>query len=320
MSKTATGSIRVNTNATKDSVCRVGVEPVRFAQLWDNYVSGNPFADSGGQYGNQCAIRLSYTFHKVGIKMKSFSQRTVSPMPGAPSLGRILHEGNPAATRAFELAEWLKLVPFCGLPAKPEDITGKDWEAKVKGRTGILLFHGYWTREGQSAPMPLEVISIYGTVRGLPIMVLWASWKPLPVSHWDFKTPGYPCTPTCVTPDVSCFLRYPREENSTHRVGVYCGNALRFFAGVCRASPRAAALSGILPDTLPDIVNCGLSGSPVCGGCHVSRLHVLESANRRHRRADVARRPGDARIPFLSDWIPGRVACTGSFLQPAFED
>ena len=41
---------------------------------------------------------------------------------------------------------WLQ--PFCGLPKKPEDITGKDWKSKDKGRTGIIMFHAYWTRDG----------------------------------------------------------------------------------------------------------------------------------------------------------------------------
>ena len=49
------------------------------------------------------------------------------------------------------MASWLSLQPFCGLPQKPEDVTGKDWESKVRGRTGIVFFGGYWTRDGESA-------------------------------------------------------------------------------------------------------------------------------------------------------------------------
>ena len=58
-------------------------------------------------------------------------------------------DGFPASVRAYELGEWLKLQPFCGLPKQPENITGKDWESKVKGRTGIIMFHAYWTRAGE---------------------------------------------------------------------------------------------------------------------------------------------------------------------------
>jgi hypothetical protein len=34
---------------------------------------------------------------------------------------------------------------------KAENITGADWESKVKGRTGIIMFDGYWARSGESA-------------------------------------------------------------------------------------------------------------------------------------------------------------------------
>jgi hypothetical protein len=43
----------------------------------------------------------------------------------------------------------LRLQPFAGLP-EAEDITGADWESKVKGRTGIIQFSRYWARDGES--------------------------------------------------------------------------------------------------------------------------------------------------------------------------
>lgn len=75
--------------------------------------------------------------------MKTFSQTTVKPAPGRQTLGRIMIDGLPVATRADEMAVWLKQYPFCGL-GKPEDITGRDWKKKVYGRTGILAFSNYW--------------------------------------------------------------------------------------------------------------------------------------------------------------------------------
>ena len=57
-----------------------------------------------------------------------------------------------AAVRAQELADWLKLQPFCGLPSKPEEITGSNWQVKIKGRTGIVFFKDYWTRTGERSP------------------------------------------------------------------------------------------------------------------------------------------------------------------------
>lgn len=142
----------VRTNGTKDSVHSIPVRTITFAELWSGYVTGNPFkpgATDTADYSNQCALRLSATFHRLGIEMKSFSQKTVPPMPGAKVLGRVLMNGLSAATRAYELGEWLKLQPFAGLPPKPQDVTGKDWESKVKGRTGIIMFHGYWARQGE---------------------------------------------------------------------------------------------------------------------------------------------------------------------------
>lgn len=121
-----------------------------FTQLWSNYVAGNPYPDTTGEYSNQCAIRLSATLHRIGIEMKSFSQKIVRPAPGKATLGRILLNGKPAATRANEMAAWLQLQPFCGLPKKAEDITGEDWETKVRGRTGIIFFGDYWRREGEA--------------------------------------------------------------------------------------------------------------------------------------------------------------------------
>ena len=92
---------------------------------------------------------MSATFHAVGIDMKSFSQKSVQPMPGKPTLGRILLDGKATATRAYELAEWLKKMPIAGLKS-PEDVTGPDWRNKVEGRAGIIFFDGYWRQDGDS--------------------------------------------------------------------------------------------------------------------------------------------------------------------------
>jgi Type VI secretion system (T6SS), amidase effector protein 4 len=147
----ASGKHRVTTNTTPGSQVCLHVREITFQQLWDNYVTGDPYDDPTGAYKNQCAIRMSATLHRVGIDMKSFSQKLIKPAPGKASIGRILLDGKATATRADEPAEWLKLKPFCGLPMRPEIITGADWESKIKGRTGIISFGGYWTRDGESA-------------------------------------------------------------------------------------------------------------------------------------------------------------------------
>ncbi|BAX60473.1 MULTISPECIES: type VI secretion system amidase effector protein Tae4 [Burkholderia cepacia complex] len=140
----------VKTTAVPKSHKEVELRSVTFSELWNNYAHGNPYDDPNGQYQNQCAIRMSVTLHNVGIEMKSFSQKRVRPMPGKPTLGRLLLNGKSTATRAYEFAEWLKLRPMAGLPA-PENVTGADWENKVKGRTGIIFFFGYWQQQGDAA-------------------------------------------------------------------------------------------------------------------------------------------------------------------------
>lgn len=92
---------------------------------------------------------MSATLHRVGVEMKSYSPAYVTVKPGNV-FGRILLDGKYASTRADQLGSWLSRQPFCGLPPKPENITGRDWESKVKGRTGIIMFDGYWTRSGES--------------------------------------------------------------------------------------------------------------------------------------------------------------------------
>lgn len=140
---------KVITNKTERSKKSVPLQALSFQELWNAYPSKDPYDDPTGEYENQCAIRMSVTFHKVGSSMKSFSQRVLKPMPGKKTLGRLILDGKATATRAYELAEWLKLRPFLGM-GRPEDITGPDWQDKIKDRTGIIYFFGYWRQEGDS--------------------------------------------------------------------------------------------------------------------------------------------------------------------------
>ncbi|MDN7930178.1 type VI secretion system amidase effector protein Tae4 [Burkholderia metallica] len=141
---------KVRTNGTPLSEKNVQLKALTFQQLWHAYPGNDPYDDPTGEYENQCAIRMSVTFHAAGSDMKSFSQKVLKPMPGKRTLGRLLLGGKATATRAYELAEWLKLRPFLGL-GNPERITGPDWQDKIKGRTGIVYFFGYWRQEGDSA-------------------------------------------------------------------------------------------------------------------------------------------------------------------------
>lgn len=91
----------VKKNSTPDSVKEVLLNALTFKELWDNYPSGDPYDNSA--YKDQCAIRMSVVFHRVGIEMKSFSSKLVHPLSGQPSIGRIILDGKIIATRADEL-------------------------------------------------------------------------------------------------------------------------------------------------------------------------------------------------------------------------
>lgn len=145
MTKVLVQSAKIKTNAQKGSICTVTIQAVKFSDLWDGYPkTSTPYRDpKTGEvpkiYENQCAVRVSLSIHSVGVTMKSFKGAALTV------------EGKRAAVRAQELADWIKLLPFCGLPPKPETITGLDWQNKVKGRTGILFFKDYWSRDGESS-------------------------------------------------------------------------------------------------------------------------------------------------------------------------
>ncbi|MCY1287649.1 Type VI secretion system (T6SS), amidase effector protein 4 [compost metagenome] len=63
--------------------------------------------------------------------------------------GQIRLDGKRTAVLAAEMAEWLKLKPIAGM-GPTENITGADWQQKIKGRTGIVAFKNYWQRDGET--------------------------------------------------------------------------------------------------------------------------------------------------------------------------
>lgn len=146
----------VTTNTKRGSVAScgmAGVVPITFKELWSNYEDGDPPYQVNGKvpkgFENQCAIRMSKTFHNTGVEMKTFSSQYVRPEGNASSIGRILLNNKATATRASELAQWLLTRPICGVGSK-EVITGPNWKDRIKGRTGIIFFGEYWERDGES--------------------------------------------------------------------------------------------------------------------------------------------------------------------------
>jgi hypothetical protein len=69
----------VRTNSTPGSIKVVELKVLTFQELWNNYPSGDPYDNP--DYKDQCAIRMSVTLHRVGVEMKSFSQKLVRPLP-----------------------------------------------------------------------------------------------------------------------------------------------------------------------------------------------------------------------------------------------
>ncbi|MGC4079088.1 MAG: type VI secretion system amidase effector protein Tae4 [Rubrivivax sp.] len=179
---------QVSTNMTPDSVCRVNMPVVTFSALWAGYPASPPYQDPKtgkppAGFENQCAIKISVALHGAGIEMKSFK-------------GAAIHlNGKKTAIRASELAGWLKLQPFCGLPAKAAVITGSDWQERIKDRTGIVYFEDYWARQGETATPTGDHIdlwdgsgltySVVNRVRRMGVQQL--RWLPWPLDGLNFS-------------------------------------------------------------------------------------------------------------------------------------
>jgi hypothetical protein len=141
MSKTATGSCTVRTNSTPGSVFCIKVEPIKFADLWANYPKTNP-CDAKGKNGrtlfnDQCAIRLSAALKRSGATFKSYPKNRKC----------WIHPDQDHILAARELANWLEKIPFVGC-RKSEDVTGRNWQEKIAGHTGIICFEDYYRASG----------------------------------------------------------------------------------------------------------------------------------------------------------------------------
>lgn len=128
----------VHTNDRRGSVKEVHLKAVSFSELWAAYPHSAPCIDPATgkpAFEDECAIRLGTCLAGVGITNNSFKGETC------------WFHGHPRShmLRAKEVAQWLQLQPFAGCP-KPETVTGSDGKDRIKGRTGIAFFGGYWRR------------------------------------------------------------------------------------------------------------------------------------------------------------------------------
>ncbi|MDM0075616.1 type VI secretion system amidase effector protein Tae4 [Variovorax sp. J2P1-59] len=153
---------RVRTNTTKDSVCRIDVQAVKFAELWAAYPSTDPCVakdkDGSKLFANQCAIRVSHALKKVGVTFKSYPAKRKC----------WIHPSDDHCLAAKELADWLELQPFVGC-SKSQGITGEDWRDKITDRTGIVCFEDYYPPSQGSGGDHID---------------LWNGSRMTPVSSW----------------------------------------------------------------------------------------------------------------------------------------
>jgi hypothetical protein len=115
-----------------------------FVKMWGGYPGSHPYVDpkTGDDppgFDNQCAIKLSVALHATGVDLASFRGASVHVAAGK------------AAIRAEELTAWLKLQHVDGMLG-PVDITGADWQDRIKGKHGIVAFKDYWARPGEKTP------------------------------------------------------------------------------------------------------------------------------------------------------------------------
>jgi len=141
-------SSTIKTNNQTASTQIVSHTVIKFKELWSNYPSGSikHTDDKTGKdaFEDHCAINVSQALYSCGILLKSFKGTKCWACPSKDSSGKGIH-----AIRAQELASYLSTKPFAGCPT-PQSFTGSTYEAKVKGKKGIIFFKDYWQRQGES--------------------------------------------------------------------------------------------------------------------------------------------------------------------------
>jgi len=115
---------------------------VDFIKLWNNYTGKhidhiNPISKQEN-YSDQCAIEITETLIKSGIKLKGYK--------GATCKDCSLKEKH--ALVAQELANFLSNAGS-NIFGKPVILNGANFEAYIKGKTGIIFFQNYWHRKGE---------------------------------------------------------------------------------------------------------------------------------------------------------------------------
>lgn len=109
---------------------------VKFNTLWQQHptVRGNqtPCVTREGApaYKDQCAIRMGVCFEQAGLSLSSYKGTRCD-----------LHRKH--TLRVEEFCKWLSSSPYRGWP-KVESMRGPDFQRKLRGRTGIVVFLNYY--------------------------------------------------------------------------------------------------------------------------------------------------------------------------------
>ena len=121
---------------------------VAFKALWDGFPNVdtikarcfNKQAKSSSPFDNYCAILLSDCFITAGVSLDKCP-------PGHRCWS---HSGTKHVLTAAHLAKWLSEAPPAGF-AKREKIDPGSFQSVLAGRTGVIFFKDYWSRNGETS-------------------------------------------------------------------------------------------------------------------------------------------------------------------------
>lgn len=117
-----------------------------FKTLWDNFPDReemkmkcvNKQQNIKNPFDNYCSILLSECMIQSEIKLDR-----------CPGVKCWSHAGSKHVIRAEDLANWLTKSPPSGF-GKKEDVMPSEFQKKLAGRTGVIFFKDYWTRNNES--------------------------------------------------------------------------------------------------------------------------------------------------------------------------
>ena len=114
-----------------------------FEELWKHHPKTG-FPCNTTAYPNQCAIRMGTAFAGAGLDIKKLKLVTCDYHP--KSAGHTL--------RALQFAEGLARGVISNIGRTEIHKVGAPWLRAIKGRTGIIFFYHFYSREGRVGGAP----------------------------------------------------------------------------------------------------------------------------------------------------------------------